>query len=323
MKAARAVRVQNLLLVCGLISCFFMITNCSNAHQRPGEAPREDKPLGTNELRSYQAWGERPSSCKDDKDWYRFTIPAEFVEATSKNILQKKKYFSFFNGDSCLRVGTEVELHRPVDESSGREQKSLVARIFINRISVLGEEAVVRRMGDLPSRADLYLNQLKNKSSSNTLVEYEVVSRFYNMTLNQEGQRSQNCPAYYFDWRKFYLDKEGFEESLEKLKEGKTLADIWNGGFNCFRVGKEAKILLRRDEERNKSYGRLLIEEVAMLHISDLTDELIALTGRKKDELLAELSEKKQRDGGYLSLVRFSFSPEPDEDPENKKEVEP
>lgn len=230
--------------------------------------------IGNTSGQLIEKLGERQSLCQQPKDQKALLIPSEFQDNVL-DLLQKDQWksFTFKKSQDCLRVGTEVFLQ--LDQ----EEKNYMGRAFVTSM-IVGEES--------------------------TQVNFDVMERVYSTLVNQTGQRLPSCRSR-GDWKGFIIGKDQVEEKMEKLKNGVFRASIQNGALNCYRVGSKSYVQThRRDKEKR---GFVTPSELRIVHRSELTQTEADLVHMTLDELMQSLEEGKDRDGGFVNIVAFEYTP--------------
>lgn len=260
-----------------LFICFvaLSVASCSNNDNRQNTPTPT---LGPNSVNTngqlIEKLGERQSLCQQTKDQAALTIPEEYRD-TVIDLLKKDQLRSFtFKGQqNCLRVGTEVLLN--FDQG----KKRYMGRAFVTSMLV---------------------------SENSTSVKFDTRDRVYTTHIKQADQRLPSCRSR-GDWTSFIIGKENVEEKVQQLKDGALRASIRNGALNCYRTN--TKTYVKTDRRDKEERGYVVPSQLSIMHMSELTQAEADLVNMTLAELRQSLDAKKDRDGGFVNIIAFNYTP--------------
>ena len=102
------------------------------------------------------------------------------------------------------------------------------------------------------------------------------------------------------------------ETELNDIKSGKTKAQIWNGTFNCYKIGIFVEMniqRIQREDAPDPTHGYIVPNELFLVHYTNLSQKHADLLGESLSGLKTRMAEKKDVDGGWVSMVAFDYHP--------------
>ncbi len=261
--------------------------------------------------------GERLSICKnlESDDFliqYNDALRPEVKSLLENNKLQT----AIVAADNCFRVGTELKIELLNDDLP-----------FLGR-GILEELKVVSKNQLLADPLNTFSsNSTKNFIESTparkyALLKFKVTEKIQEAYVNEKFKRLPSCFPAFNDWE--YSPQS--EDSIKDIKAGKTTAFIWNGTSNCYKVGILTELLLEKErrEDPPTSYGYIVPTELFLVHYTNLNQKHADLLGERLSQLKKRMAEKKEIDGGWVTMVAFEYqaiNPKdlPVEDPEDSE----
>lgn len=247
--------------------------------------------------------GERLESCQDKEDWKSLTIPDDFEADAALKIQGEGLKQVPIKGEHCLRVGTEVDLFQSTGEFPYH------GKAFITKIDYLSPGAIGQYL-NLSSWDENKLKSFDNKQPSQplSLVSIDHLIKVYPAKLETEGERLPSCFVGASDWTSWPLKQAEADEFMQNIVDGKMKASFWNGVTNCYRVGRPVQLYIE-DNDDYEDLGALIPVALYLVPIDKLTQEHADKIGKSIEALKAALQEKKDRDGGYATIVVWSYQP--------------
>jgi len=228
--------------------------------------------LQDSETIEHSYWGWRSPTCDKETDWKTLSFNSNEQADTFADTETLIGLKAPVPTENCFRVGTEVLVF------NNPTNTSLAARALITKVI---------------------------EDSDRSYVQFDVIERFRSIQLSFPGERIPNCDARYEDWMDFYVYEDTAPETIERLATGQRSISVWNGAYNCYRVGTTAKVIIKGSPDQ--TFGTVTVREVRLLPYSDLTDTMLMKTGEEIQVIRARLEAKIERNGGYISMMVFDY----------------
>ncbi len=257
--------------------------------------------------------GERSQKCENLKaDDFIFRV-SKTLAVETQNFFEKDQLTQLLAPyPNCFRVGTEVRLE--LEET----EMSYLGRSFVSSIKVMNRNELVKSQNLIYSTQAIRDYLSSQSSEQFSLLTVNISEKIQESFVNENYKRLPNCFSSFDDWEGVTFSNEA--ESLTQIKDiqsGKLSALAWNGTLNCYKVGTKAEIMVQGG--RPKDLGFIEPKELHLVHLSNISEKHASLLGEKLEDLKKRLTEKKEVDGGYVSIVVFGYvAPSPK--PENLEE---
>ncbi len=251
--------------------------------------------------------GERSNQCqKLDSDDYIVTVDNTLKRETQNLFDDDKLSTLILTQPECFRVGTEIKIFLE------NETIPYLGKALIDEIEVLTRSELLSKKQLPLSSYGIQDFVAKNQSNNYGIFKIHITEKVTDYFVDQQYERLPTCFPTYGDWESFRVSAE--EKSMvNKIKSGQTIAQIWNGTFNCYKVGIRARIQV--EGESNIDHGNVIPNELHVVHLTRLSSKHARLLGTSLSDLRQQLEDKKDVDGGYITLVVFDYEkPREEED---------
>ena len=250
--------------------------------------------------------GERLSSCKNlENDDYKIVYAADLQREAKNLFTDDKLTTALVVSPDCYRVGTEIDLNLASD------LKPYFGKALLKEIHVLNQsELLSSKANDFskPATREFIRN---NPAKTYGVLKFKLTQKIAPYTVTDKYKRLPTCFPSYNDWEAIRLPD---DKMAKDIQSGKTKGLIWNGTFNCYKVGVYTEMILPTDNARPKtegqepeSLGYIIPTELHVVHYTDLTNDHANLVGEHLSALKKKMEEKKDLEGGYVTLVGFDF----------------
>lgn len=259
---------------------------------------------------TYKDLGDRPSTCqKTDGDDFEVMISEAFTSKATQLFENDQLTQVIISNPDCFRVGTEVRLNLE------NQEVNYLGRGFIETMDVLSSSGLSKK-DTLYSKTDVKRFIKKSQSKSYGVLDIKVTEKVSEACVDQQWERLPTCFSAYGDWETFRLPADGGEATAKSIAAGKTKAIMWNGVFNCYKVGTKARIIVLEDKKR-QDWGSILPTQLYVVHYNNISKKHANLLGESLTSLKKRMAENKNVDGGYVTMVVFDYlKPEPKKDRE-------
>ena len=255
--------------------------------------------------------GQRAMECQNTEgDDFIIEFDKSFVREAKNHLHDDKLDMAILPSAGCLRVGTEVRLNL------AGEEIFYVGKALINSIEVVKQKSLLLRK--LPFTKSSIQGFLKsNREKDYAIVRFKHFEKVEETMLTEQYDRLNTCFPTYADWRSMRL-KDGQESLVTSIQKRKTKAQIWNGTFNCYKVGIRAAITI--PSKKGENLGNIIPTELHLVHYTNLKRKHARILGKSLSKLKEEMAVNKEIDGGYTTMVVFDYEKERPPKPEVEEE---
>jgi hypothetical protein len=244
--------------------------------------------------------GKRPSTCENlERDAFRLTIDRTFRHKAMSLVERDKLTSAVVANPDCFRVGTEVLVYVE------GETMPFLGRALLKKINIMSPREVQNSQGLDYSKSDIKDYIDKTEAKQYGLLTFKMTQKVAEIEMNQEYDRLPTCFVSFNDWRSMRLKSEQ-TKLLKDIKQGNQSAIIWNGTYNCYKVGVYTEIQFEGDPI-GTDHGWIVPTELHVVHLSNLSAKHARLVGESLPELRTRLEANQQTEGGYLTLVAFEY----------------
>lgn len=259
----------------------------------------------TSTAQVFQRLGERDSSCKDLKtDSYTANVHPQ-LSAQSKSMFENDRLQTIYvTNPECFRTGTEIKIILDGIEIP------YIGRALIRSLRILSPKEMMTFNGDYQKDSVIaFVNE--SKASQYGVLDIRISEKVKDSFVDGRYQRLPTCFPTYNDWETYDIDEKLKDKELPNILNGKTKAAIWNGTFNCYKVGVRTKITIYNSKDTT-DYGNVIPSQLYVVHHSHLTQTHADFFATTLTELKDSLKKDLDRDGGYVTFVVFDYeAPQP------------
>lgn len=243
--------------------------------------------------------GERSNLCENlETDEIAITYDRS-LRYEAKNLWESQQLnTAIVSQPNCYRVGTEVRLNIE------NETIPYLGKAFIKNIRILNARDLSQNKSTGFSKNTVSSYIEKNPSNEYGLITYKVTERIEESVLKEKYDRLKSCFPSFSDWETLPL-KEDQQDLLQQIQQRKKTAFIWNGTYNCYKVGVYTEILFPGTQP--KANGYILPTELQLVHFTNLKQKHADLLGISLNQLKEDLTKDKELDGGYVTIVVFEY----------------
>lgn len=243
--------------------------------------------------------GQRINNCSNQTaDQHTITI-SNIIKQQVKNLWEQDKLKQLVVANpSCFRVGTEVKLFLK------NEEINYLGRAFITKIKLLSTKQLTYK--DLTSYSPYIVKQFANKNANKSIAifDIQITEKVAETFLHEQYQRLPTCFSSYSDWKKFKITNDKPQQVIKNITSGKRQAVIWNGTFNCYKIG--VKAYLPKDQD-DKPTGAVVPKQLYLTHYTNLSDDQAKILDEDLTQLKKRMAMNKDIDGGYTTMVVFDY----------------
>ena len=243
--------------------------------------------------------GERFSSCKNlEKDDFLITFQNP-LKKEAKTLLEKDQLrTAIVKSPKCFRVGTEIQLNVE------KEDIPFWGRGLIESMEQLSKDQILKSNKTGYTKSALRSFVKNSPAKKYEIIQFKVTEKIEEAVVTEKYKRLNSCFPAYGDWESLRLKDPA---TVKNIQSGKTKAIMWNGTFNCYKIGVYTEIVLQTEEPSPDDLGYIVPAELHLVHFTSLTQEHAKLLGQPLSKLKKSMEEKIEVDGGYLTMVVFDF----------------
>ncbi len=269
--------------------------------------------------------GERLSSCKNlENDDFLITYNDALNPEAKSKMQSDQLRTAIVDADNCFRVGTELKLVLENDDFP------FLGRGLVEEMKIVRKDQLLTDSLNEFSHNSTRSYIAANPARRYAIIRFKVTEKIEAAYVNEKYQRLPSCFPAYSDWEAMPVD----EKLHADIRSKKVRAQIWNGTYNCYKVGIFTEMYLKRErrdekdakkerqqEPEQESLGYIVPTELFLVHYTNLEQKHADLLGENLADLKQTMEKKKEIDGGWVTMVHFNYEaihpkdlPEDDED---------
>lgn len=266
---------------------------------------------------SLTGFGERSIACLNkDADDIEVRV-AEVLAAETKQLMQENKLTTMLVPfPNCLRIGTEIKLFLD------KVDVGFIGRAFLSSMDIQTVDAI-KKNSQIPfSQKTLEKFFQTQNSYEYAVLQFKITEKVQETVLTAANDRLPTCFTIYGDWESVIFEYQEGAAAASDIQKGKVNAEIWNGTFNCYKIGVPAAIYVEkpnqakppepdsdstRERAEDKNYGVIVPKELHLIHYANLTEKHASLLKENLADLKKRLAEKRDLDGGFTTMVVFDY----------------
>lgn len=242
--------------------------------------------------------GERLSTCKNlETDDYIIQYDDNLAPEAQSLFTSDKLHTALVNADNCFRIGTELKLQLAKGDSP------YLGRGLLEEMKIVSKSQLASDSLNEFSKNATGSFVKSNSARDYAILRFKVTEKIEEAYTNEKYKRLPSCFPSYSDWEAIPLD----QTEASDIKAGKTKALIWNGTFNCYKVGIYTEISVKQENRPETSGGYIIPTELFLVHYTNLNQKHADLLGESLSKLKDKLAQKKDVDGGWVSMVAFDY----------------
>lgn len=242
--------------------------------------------------------GERLSTCQNlEKDDSMVTYDLSLQREAKTRFENDRLNTAIIAEPDCFRVGTEIQLNLQNDTIP------YLGRGLIEKLEVLSKEQLASstKTGFTKSAVNSFIKNTPAKQYG--LIQFKVTEKVEEAVVTEKYKRLNTCFPANGDWEAIRLKD---MDSVKNIQDKKTKALIWNGTFNCYKVGVYTEMVLQ-SENPETGLGFIIPTELHVVHYTNLGQKHADLLGENLSDLKTKMAEKKDLEGGYVTMVVFDY----------------
>ena len=251
--------------------------------------------------------GQRLSSCQN-LEYDDFIVEMdETLKREAQNLFQDDKLTAVVvENPDCFRVGTEIKLFLK------NSTIPYLGRALVKELETLNGSELINSKNTPFTRNTLKDFVNATRETQYGILQIRVSEKVEEKVITEQYKRLNTCFPSYGDWEAMRLEATQ-TPLVSEIKNGRSKAQIWNGTFNCYKIGIRARIQIQGDFT---DHGNIIPTELHLVHFTNLTNKHASLMDMSLSHLKSTLEPKKDIDGGYVTMVVYNYEeplpPEPE-----------
>ena len=245
------------------------------------------------------ALGQRLSTCQNlESDNFLVEFDNNF-KATAKSLYDNDRLTTaIVASPECFRVATEIKLQL------SNETIPFLGRALIKDIKILTKSQLLKDKSTPYSQSSIISFIKANSVQKYGIISFKLTEKIGEAFVDTKFQRLPSCFTSYGDWESFRISEENID-IVTGIQNGSKRALIWNGTFNCYKIG--TKVPINVIKKAREEYGLIIPTQLYIVHYTNLTQKHAELLGEDLTKLKERMAKKKDLEGGYTTIIAFDY----------------